>query len=137
MKKKLSLSDYTSRKKRNEAAQQQQQAAQGSPLVHTTSVGSNDVPIKGSPKEVKSDVLTGLSTASAGPNGSQAAVEGEPTADNNAQPSAVLLPAHDNLAGSVPTAAPAAESTAMDMDDPLKPPDDDVKVNTTARWPGW
>jgi len=139
MKKKLSLSDYTNRKKKIEGAQQQQQqqrAAQGSPLAHTTFVSNNNVPFKDSPKEEKSDALTGPSTASTGPNGSQAAVESEPAADHKTH-SLALLPAHDSLAGSVSISAPAAESTAMDIDRPSKPPDDDVKAKTTGWWNAW
>jgi hypothetical protein len=136
MKKKLSLSDYTNRKKRIEAAQQQQQAAQGSPLAHTTSASNNDVAFKDSPKEEKPDALAGPSAASTGPNGSRPAAESEPSADNKAHPS-TPAPADDNLAGSVSTSAPAVESTAMEIDDPLKPPGDDVKAKTTGWWHGW
>jgi hypothetical protein len=136
MKKKLSLSDYTNRKKKIEAAKEHQQARQGSPLTHTTSTSNNDVPFKDSPKEEKPDALTGPSTTSTGPNGSQAAVEGEPPADNKAPPPAAL-PAPDNPAGSASTSAPAAESTAMEIDDPSKSRGDDVKAKTTGWWNGW
>jgi hypothetical protein len=136
MKKKLSLSDYTNRKKKIEAAKEHQQARQGSPLTHTTSTSNNDVPFKDSPKEEKPDALTGPSTTSTGPNGSQAAVEGEPPADNKAPPP-TPLPAPDNPAGSASTSAPAAESTAMEIDDPSKSRGDDVKAKTTGWWNGW